>query len=87
MGLGHCRRLGVRQAKVYESEPDNVDPAQINDTSKPSKLREILSQNIKLNYATKRSLTAIRLRLLFQPHLEYLLLGGFWRSSAIWLVF
>ena len=51
---------GERRAKVYESEPDNVDPAQINDTSKPSKLREILSQNIKLNYATKRSLTAIR---------------------------
>lgn len=51
---------GERDVKVYESEPDNNDPAQINDPRKPSKLRDILSENINLNYATKRSLTAIR---------------------------
>lgn len=51
---------GEREVKVYESEPDNNDPAQINNPRKPSKLRDILAENIKVNYAAKRHITAIR---------------------------
>lgn len=52
---------GEREAREYTSEPDNNDPAQINDTQKPSKLRDILSESLKAtNFATKRHLTAIR---------------------------
>ena len=51
---------GEREVKVYESEPDNNDPAQINDPKKPSKLREILAESMKVNYVAKRHLTAIR---------------------------
>lgn len=50
---------GERAANEYTAEPDNNDPAQINDPKKPSKLREILRANITI-YPTRRQLTAIR---------------------------
>lgn len=50
---------GTQEVKVYESAlPD--DPAQVNDTSRPSKLREWLSAARFANYSTKRSLSAMR---------------------------
>ncbi len=55
---------GERQAKVYAAEEDNNDPAAINDTQRPSKLREILAASVKAaNHTTKRQITAIRLYL------------------------
>lgn len=55
---------GEREAKVYAAEEDNVNPADINDTQKPSKLRDILVAHVEAaNKATKRQMTAIRLYL------------------------
>ena len=52
---------GERAPKEYTSEPDNNDPAQINDTQKPSKLREVLRASIQTsNKAAIKHLTAIR---------------------------
>jgi glycerol kinase len=51
---------GEREAMVYTSEPDNNDPAQINDIHKPSKLREVLRNLVTPNQARRRQLTAIR---------------------------
>lgn len=50
---------GELEVKVYESSlPD--DPAHINDTSKPSKLREWLSAARFSNHSTRRKLSAMR---------------------------
>lgn len=52
---------GEREAKVYTAEPDNNDPSDINDTQKPSKLREILAASvIAANRATLKRMTAVR---------------------------
>lgn len=62
---------GEREAKVYTAEPDNNDPSDINDTQKPSKLREILAASvIAANRATKKRMTAVRqyLRKMRIPH-------------------
>lgn len=50
---------GELKVKVYESEqPD--DPAQVNDVTRPSKLREWLKAARFSNYSTKRKLSAMR---------------------------
>ena len=50
---------GELEVKTYVSEmPD--DPAQVNDTSRPSKLREWLKAARFSNYSTKRKLSAMR---------------------------
>ncbi len=50
---------GTQEVKIYESAlPD--DPAQINDITRPSKLREWLSAARFSNYSTKRRLSAMR---------------------------
>ena len=52
---------GDREAMVYTAEPDNNDPGDINDTQKPSKLREILAASvIAANRATLKRMTAVR---------------------------
>jgi butyrate kinase len=51
---------GERTAKVYTSEADNNDPAQINDFLKPSKLREVLRNLVTPSPAHIRHLTAIK---------------------------
>ena len=51
---------GERQAKLYVSE-DNEDPVNINDTSRPSKLREWLHAAIKpKNISANATMTAVR---------------------------
>ena len=50
---------GELEVKVYESAPPD-DPAKINDTSIPSKLREWLSAARMSNFSTKRRLSAMR---------------------------
>lgn len=52
---------GEREAKVYTSDSDNNDPADINDELRPSKLRDILRAHIEAtNKITKRRITAMR---------------------------
>lgn len=52
---------GEREVAVYQAEPDNNDPAAINDAKRPSKLREILAASIEsTKSATNKQLTAIR---------------------------
>lgn len=52
---------GEREVKIYTEEPDNNDPAAINDEQKPSKLREILRNSLQtLQGRSKPQLTAIR---------------------------
>jgi len=50
---------GELEAKVYDPGPKD-DPAQINDTSRPSKLREWLAGARLNNFSTKRKLSAMR---------------------------
>lgn len=50
---------GELVAHDYVRAPKD-DPAQINDTTKPSKIRELLMANRYLNYSTKRRLSAMR---------------------------
>lgn len=50
---------GELEAKVYEPGPKD-DPAQVNDTSRPSKLREWLAGARLNNFSTKRKLSAMR---------------------------
>lgn len=50
---------GKLEIKIYESAlPD--DPAQVNDASRPSKLREWLKAARVTNYSTKRKISAMR---------------------------
>lgn len=52
---------GEREAKVYTEEPDNNDPAAINDEMRPSKLRDILRNSLQtIQDRSKPQLTAIR---------------------------
>lgn len=52
---------GEREVAVYESEAENNDPADVNDTQRPSKLRDILRENLDAtNHAAIRQITAIR---------------------------
>lgn len=52
---------GEREAMVYTKDPDNNDPAQINDMTKPSKLRDVIRASlVQANKVTIRRVTAIR---------------------------
>lgn len=52
---------GERDVKEYTSEPDNNDPAQINNFLKPSKLREVLRESLlAANTVARKRLTAVR---------------------------
>ncbi len=50
---------GDLEVKIYEPD-DEDDPAQLNDTSRPSKLRDWLYAARLNNFATKRKLSAMR---------------------------
>lgn len=50
---------GELQVHVYEPDPKD-DPAQVNDTTRPSKIREWLTAARFTNYSTKRRLSAMR---------------------------
>jgi butyrate kinase len=51
---------GEREAHQYTREKDNNDPAQINNPSTPSKLREVLRNLVKPSPSQFRRLTAMR---------------------------
>ena len=52
---------GEREASVYASEPDNNDPADLNDETKPSKLRDVIRASLfQAKRARVKQLTAIR---------------------------
>jgi butyrate kinase len=51
---------GEREAHQYTSEQDNNDPAQINNPSTPSKLREVLRNLVMPSPSQFRRLTAMR---------------------------
>lgn len=51
---------GERPAKEYTADPDNNNPADINDERKPNKLREILRDSLNASLPTARTITAIR---------------------------